>query len=213
MKKILLFLCCIFLPYSVSAELDIYLSSQKLPYAADVWTSTGFPDSGSAFINIEHYFPTEAFPSIYTPSDQDLRNRVYDLFSTNTPAQQQAYLESLLLFSKQNFAQYIGIALSPDIDGDIAAKQADGYILTPFESTFQACGMNLVQRKSVVKTLIERIDAGDFSDLQNISYSNVAFGNCIIPFPDSTQKALTIPNSFPSNKLIVQSLNGSPLRF
>jgi len=103
-------------------------------------------------------------------------------------------------------AQYIAIALSADIESDIADKQANSFLLTPFESTFQNCGINLVSREAVVKNLIEEIYAGIYPDVDALQYNDIRFGDCIIPFPDTRRGSSVIADSFPSNKLIAESL-------
>ncbi len=213
MKKILLTLLLLSLPYSSFASLDFYLSSERLPYWKDVWTSASFPDSWSSQIQVDRYFYKEDFPTSYRKSSEEIHALINDLFSSLSPTEQQDRYNSLIDFDKQDLSQYIAIAISPNTDTDIIDKQNNNFLLSPFESTFQSCWINLSTRRSIAKIFIEEIYNNNFSDIDALEYSDIRFGDCIIPFPDIRRWANVIGDSFPSNKLIAKSLWSNPLRF
>ncbi len=213
MKKIILFLVLLSFPYSSFAGLDFYLSTQNLPYGKEVWTSVNYPDVGSSKIKVDQYFSREDVPAGYNKTSQEIKDLIDELFSTLTLAERQARYNSFIAFEKQNLAQYVAIALSTYTDNDIADKETNGFILTPFESHFKNCGINLVNRKTIVRNMITGIYNTNYTNIADLTYSDIRFWDCIIPFPDKRRGTSTIADSFPSNKLIAQSRSWSPLRF
>jgi hypothetical protein len=65
------------------------------------------------------------------------------------------------------------------------------------------------ERNNVVVDLLEWIEDPENFDPSNVKYSNKKFGDCIIPYPDSENRKTVIEDSFESNKLLAQKLNGS----
>ena len=212
MKKILLLLLFLSFPYTSFAQLDVYLSTQNLPYGKDVWTSANSPHTWSSKIQIERYFHREEYPQDYQKTLQEIKAITDSLFPSLTALEKQARYNSLMAFDKQNFSQYIAIAISSDTESDISDIQASPFLLTPFESTFQACGISLNTRRAVARDLIEGIHSGTYANIDALQYTNIRFWDCVIPFPD-TRRVSSIGDSFPSNKIIAQSLWWTPLDF
>ena len=213
MKKILFLLLFFYFSNSVFAGLDFYLSNQSLPYANDVWTSQNFPEVGASKIQVDRYFHREEFPASYRKTPQEIQDAIDDVFSHLSLPERQARYTSFMAFEKHDLSQYITLALSPNTEADISYKANAWFVLTPFETTFQSCGIALNQRKTIVRTLLERIYNNDFPRLEDMQYSDIRFGDCIIPFPDMRRGGTSIANSFPSNKIAAQALSWNPLRF
>jgi hypothetical protein len=212
--KIFLFVLLFFASYSIShAGMGVFLSSQNLPYAKETWTSSGVPDTQSSKIRLISTAHREEIPSDYFQTPQQIQSIIYDLFSHLPPAQRLARYLSFISFQKQGLDQYIAVALSPDTQVLIKDKQDAGIVLTPFESMFLNCGINIWQRRTIVTTLLENIHSNTFSSIDTLRYSNIRFWDCIIPFPDSRRGWTVIPLSFPSNKVLAQALSWNPLRF
>jgi hypothetical protein len=51
------------------------------------------------------------------------------------------------------------------------------------------------------------IHSDTYGDVDVLEYSDIRFGDCIIPFPDASRGDSIINDSFPSNKLIAESLS------
>lgn len=88
-------------------------------------------------------------------------------------------------FTSQNLAEYLAIAISSDTDTIIVDKSTNGILLTPFESVFQTCGIPLSERQDITRALIEEIHIGTYATPREMRYSDIRFGDCIIPFPDA----------------------------
>lgn len=213
MKKLFILFVFLFFPCSVFAQLDVYLSLQNLSYDKQVWTSESYPDPDSSSLLIEKQFYREDFPLEYRKTPQEIKVLVDDVFSTLTPEQQQDRYNSLMNFDTQDFAQYLSIALTSEIETNISDKLSNGFMLTSFEETFQACSINLANRRSIAEDLIDDIHNGVYTDVESIQYSDIRFGDCIIPFPDARRGSTSIADSFASNKLMAAEKSGSYLNF
>lgn len=213
MKKIFLTFLFLLYPCATFAQLDVYLSTQNLPFGKDVWTSESYPDSWSSEIQIEHYFHREEFPWEYQFTPQEIRDLIDGLFLSLTDEERQEIYSSLLDFEKQQLLHYIAIAISPDTENNISDKLANGFLITPFESSFQNCAIDINQRRSIARDFITDIHGGVYSDINTVEYTNIRFGDCIIPFPDARRGSSVIADSFPSNQLIAESLWWNPLIF
>lgn len=213
MKKIFLLLLLFLSPYAVHADLDIFLSSEKLPYSHEAWTSHTDPDPGSSQIYIESLTTPETFPDTYVHTPEETESLIKGLFSSLTETQQQERYDSLVAFSTQNLLAYLAIALSPNTENDISDKASADFQLSPFESVFQSCPINITQRQNIIRALIDNIHSGTYTSVKDMQYSNMRFGDCIIPFPDVRRSSSVIADSFPSNKIRAQNLAGNPLDF
>jgi len=116
-------------------------------------------------------------------------------------------------FEIQNLWEYLAIAISSDTESIISDKQSANFILSPFEEVFISCWIDLSEREDIARDLIENIHAGAYSDVSDMRYSDIRFGDCIIPFPDSRRGWSLIPDSFDSNKLTARTLAWNPLSF
>lgn len=213
MKKIFLTSLLLLFPYFSFADLDFYLSTQNLPYSVDVWTSPTYPDADSSRIQVDSFFYREDMPSWYKKTPQEIQTLFDDLFSHLTPAERQARYNSFLSFTRQNLDQYLAFAISPNTDADIADKLTAGFVLSPFESVFQNCGIALAQRRTIAQNMITNIYNGTHTSVETMQYSDIRFGDCIVPFPDVRRGTNVITNSFPSNKTAAQALWWNHLNF
>lgn len=213
MKKTFLVILCFIFPYCAYGQLDVYLSSDWLSYGRDVWTSTNYPDAWSNQIEIHRNFPREEFPPEYNKTQGEIKSLVDDLFPALSEQEKQEYFNSLINFHSQNFPLYIAISISPDTQTHINDKQSIPFLLSSFESTFQSCAIDLSDRQGIARTLITDIHNDTYANIDEVRYSDIRYGDCIIPFPDQRRWSTTVSDSFPSNRLIAESLAWNHLRF
>lgn len=218
MKKIFfsILLCVLCSPLSLWAHPEIFLSSSDLPYQKDMWTSDTTPQTWSNMIAVRWWAYQEDFPLSFFPSEMQKQERIMGLFSDLSQQEQTARYEALLSLNHPEFLNYLTLALSPDIDSDIAARESFWDTLTPFESVFQACNISLSNRRDIVRILIDRISSWDFLRVEELEYSDVVFGDCIIPFPDhrrTSSEILALTNTFPSNRYLAEVRWWNFLRF
>ena len=185
MKKYLYIILLCF-PMIVSADIDVYLSSEKKPFHIDTWTSnTHVPDS---YIRIDYKQAREDIPLSYVVSISEIQERILFILSDYTHEEQIDILQVLLDKNHSNFLEYLSVALSPDIDADINTKILAGIVLSPFEQVFHSCEIDIYSRRSIALSLIEDIYAQKDNShfwLSDIEYSDIRFWDCIIPFPDT----------------------------
>ncbi len=63
--------------------------------------------------------------------------------------------------------------------------------------------MDYASRSKVITDFLEKLDVEKF-DVNNLSYLDKKFGDCIVPYPDKEHKNTVIENSFESNKIQAQ---------
>lgn len=213
MKKILFCILLLMLPCFAHADLEVFLSNQNLPHSKGLWTSNTSPDSGSAEIKVDPHPYREEFPSAYEKTPGEIQSLIYGLYPSLNATDRQARYNSVVNFNTQNLLQYLAIALSPNTESDINDKASAGFQLSPFESVFQSCSINITQRENIIRTLINNIHSGTYTSVKDMQYSDIRFGDCIIPFPDTRRNSSVIVDSFPSNKVAAKALWGNPLDF
>lgn len=213
MKKIFFVFLFICFPFQGFADLEIFLSTEDLNYAKDVWTGENYPDTGSESLKVDMNFSREEFSPEHQRTNWEIKNLTDTLLNDLSIAQQQSMYESLMSFDSGRLAPYIAISISVDSETNISDKQSMGFLLTSFESVFQSCWIDLSSRRAIVRSLIEDIHAGTYSKADELRYDDIRFGDCIIPYPDERRGTTSIADSFESNKLIANTLGWNPLVF
>ncbi len=122
MNKILLSCILFCIPLSVSAELEVFLSSNNLPYHTDTWTSGNYPDASASNISVKRYFYRESLTQEFSYSEVELQSLIKDLYPELTQAQSYQYYLRLIEVSRQDFEKYIAFAIHPDADDLITDK-------------------------------------------------------------------------------------------
>ncbi|PID83953.1 hypothetical protein CSB09_03495 [Candidatus Gracilibacteria bacterium] len=95
------------------------------------------------------------------------------------------------------FQAYVRTAVIPNIEQVLAAEKEDRP--GDFKEVFMACGIDYKERVSIVIDYLEKLDPKTW-DVNNITWKNPRFGDCIVPYPDKTHLDKIIPDSFESNK-------------
>ena len=117
--------------------------------------------------------------------------------------------EKLEKIPSKTFVEYIKLALTPNFEDYIKYRKDNNIVLSSYERVFASCGLSYEERNNVVVDLLEWIEDPENFDPSNVKYSNKKFGDCIIPYPDSENRKTVIEDSFESNKLLAQKLNGT----
>jgi hypothetical protein len=203
------------MPVTAFADMQFFLSSSWAVYDSSSWTSDTYPDATSGYIWVE-----------YTPSVMPVANEyivvdseVKELFETITTQsgtidiiteeiEQFEIEEYEILISTENpqFIEYITTSINPETEIIIEEKINQNIVLTPFEQVFYNCNISLEERQEIVLDVLERIASWEIENLENITYSNPSFWDCIIPFPDVSHRETVVENSFVSNQLVAKTL-------
>jgi len=197
MKKILLICILCILPNWAFAELEFFLSSNDAPFSSTSWTSDTYPDSGAEYIGIKYTPSISPVPKEYVVVDT-LVQEIFNTITTQSGAVtyedieieqfETNYYETLISTENPQFIEYITTSINPETETIIEEKIENNIVLTPFEEIFYNCNISLSEREAIVLDVLERIDSGEIENLENISYSNPSFGDCIIPFPDISHR-------------------------
>lgn len=202
--KIFIYLVLVFLPATLNANIDVYLSTDQKVFHPDVWTSDIHTSENSI---VTHYrYAREDVPLSYISTQSQIQNRILSLLSDLSESERQNRLQALLEKNEDNFLQYLAIALSPDIDADIGQKKDMWITLTPYEEVFDICDIDIISRREIGIDIIEfiyvRKDDSSFT-LSDLEYGDIRFWDCIIPFPDrnrSSSDILSLDNVFASTR-------------
>jgi hypothetical protein len=138
-----------------------------------------------------------------TPTDIEASRGM--MYSATFPFALHKKLESI---ENKTFVNYLEWALDPNLEQTIQDRKDQGIVTSPYEDTFLQCGMNYTQREAVIKDFITKLRNPKYIDVNNLTYSDPKFGDCIIPYPDKTHIGKVIDNSFPSNKLLAEQISG-----
>ncbi len=222
MKKTIFLTLLLFIPVSAYAELEFFLSPSGSVYSPDSWTSDVYPDTQSGFIGIDFFPSVDPVPKEYVVVDTLVREFFTTivsqtgstLYETQETLQYETDLyETLISTENPQFIEYITTAINPYTQTTIEEKLEQNIVLTPFEETFYNCNISLEERQEIVLDVLQRIASWDIENLENISYSNPQFGDCIIPFPDISHRETVIENSFSSNQLLAQTILWEQTRY
>ncbi len=116
--------------------------------------------------------------------------------------------QKLLQIPSKTFIDYIKIALTPNFEEYIQYRKDNNIVLSSYERIFASCDINYKERNDIVVDFLQNLDDPKNFDPANISYSNEKFWDCIVPYPDKKNRKKVIENSFESNKILAQKLNG-----
>lgn len=117
--------------------------------------------------------------------------------------------EKLQQVPDENFKNWVKIALTPNYERLLEVKIEANQILTPQEEVFQACGIDYDTRVEIISDFLKNLDLEKEFNVNELTYSNPRFGDCIIPYPDTENKDQVIEWSFPSNQLYAQQLTAT----
>lgn len=115
--------------------------------------------------------------------------------------------EKLKLIPDAAFREYLTLAIIPNFEELIQHRKENNVLLSPFEETFLACGIDYAERVKIVEDFLEKLDLSTFS-LMNLTYLNPKFGDCIVPYPDKQNIGKVIEGSFDSNKIFAENISG-----
>lgn len=127
------------------------------------------------------------------------------MYSATFPFALHKKLESI---DNKTFVNYLEWALDPNLEQTIQDRKDQGIVTSPYEDTFLQCGMDYSQREAVIKDFITKLRNPKHIDVNNLTYSDPKFGDCIIPYPDKTHIGKVVTNSFPSNQLLAEQVLG-----
>jgi hypothetical protein len=101
----------------------------------------------------------------------------------------------------------LNLGLSSQIETAIRARLARGVTLTDFEKKFIECPVSYDERVASLTEFVRSIKDPKNIDIENIKYKNPAVGDCIIPYPDVSQKGKVVPYAFETNKIRAQAVS------
>lgn len=192
MRWTIFFLCflCIFSYKPLSANLEFYFEDETI-YDNTRITS---PEDGWWIIYIRHTprlvpIPRELI-TIETISRETIESIVRTILSEEI---EQTELEQFITEAVQwlnsientEFTTYLTVAVSQETEQIIQNKIENNIILSPYEQIFLDCNIDLYERQEITIDILRRLNNWEIETLENVSYMNPDFGNCIIPFPDS----------------------------
>lgn len=219
--KIIFLLICL-MPLSVFADLEFFLSEQGSEYSQDAWTSPNYPDSTSDNIYIEYTTSVSPIPNEYMIVNTDIKEIFYDIYSDteNSIFSQEEIeqfvteqYETLLEVETPEFIEHIIYSIDSQTDTTIEEKNSQNIVLTPHEEIFYNCNISLEERQSIVSDVLARLASWEIDNLEEITYSNPQFWDCIIPFPDVTHREKVIEESFESNQTIAYNIQEKYLEY
>lgn len=117
--------------------------------------------------------------------------------------------KKLLLIENKTFVDFIKISLTPNFETYILKRKEQNIVISPYEEVFLGCNIPYAERERIVIDFVQNLSDPKKIDLNNLTYSNPKFGDCIIPYPDKRNLNKVIPGSFESNQLLAQQLNGT----
>ena len=109
----------------------------------------------------------------------------------------------------ETLKSYLLLSIVPNLEEMIMHRKQNDILISPYEETFLACGIKYSERSEILQSFIKNITDVSEINLENLSYANPKFWDCIVPYPDKKNLKTEIAWSFPSNRILAQKLNGT----
>lgn len=219
MKRIFTYIfLSLFFTLPVSAEIEFFLNSQWEEYSPSEWTSQNFPDPNSNTISLVFHPELPPLPAQYIVAETELKEIIQTVFTQieqetvsqkEIPQYATELYEVLLSQEVPQFTQYISSAISEELEKKIEEKISENIVLSPYEEKIYSCNIPLSKRQEIVIDVLQRLQSGEIEDIENITYSDPSFGDCVVPFPDIRHRNKVIAHSFQSNQEIAKSILGT----
>lgn len=115
--------------------------------------------------------------------------------------------KKLLSIENTAFKDFIKMALAPNFERYILERKKQWILISPYEETFLKCNISYKEREEIIIDFLKDLKDPKKLDLNNLTYSNPKFWDCIVPYPDKRNLAKVIPESFESNQLLAEQLS------
>ncbi len=113
----------------------------------------------------------------------------------------------MLKIEDKTFKDFLKMSLAITFEDYILARKEQGIVISPYEETFLKCKIPYSEREKIIIKFLENLKDPKNIDLNNLTYSNPKFWDCIVPYPDKRHLNKIIPNSFDSNQLLAKQLS------
>lgn len=115
--------------------------------------------------------------------------------------------QKLIKIPNKNFVEYIKLALTPNFEDYIKYRKENNILLSNYEDIFLSCNIDYKEREKIIIDFLTNLKDPENFNIENISYSNKKFWDCIIPYPDKENRDKVIEWSFNSNQILAKKIN------
>ena len=153
---------------------------------------------------IDKIIPSADAAREFNFSDKDIESAKWIVVYESLPYELH---EKLLKIPNKNFIEYIKLSLTPNFENFIKYRKENNILLSNYEDIFLSCNIDYKEREKIIIDFLTNLKEPEKFNIEDLSYSNKKFWDCIIPYPDKENRNIVIEWSFSSNKILAEKLN------